>query len=241
VRVLLAWSGGKDSTLALAALREQPDVIVAGLLTSVTADYERISIHGVRRAILEAQADRLGLPLFEARLDAGSSNEDYDLAWWRGIESAREALGPLTHIAYGDLFLEDVRRYREDQAERLACTPVFPLWGLDTQALAETFVDAGYEAWITCVDTTQLDARFAGRRFDRLLLDELPPDVDPCGERGEFHTCVVAGPMFGPGIAVERGEVVRRDERFEYCDLLIEPGGAARNVAGDDRRVSGGP
>lgn len=220
VPVLLAWSGGKDSCLALAALRSDPAVQVLGLVTTVTPAYDRISIHGVRRTILHAQAAALQLPVFEAALAPTSSNAEYDAAWADAIQRTRECVGPVSHIAYGDLFLEDVRRFREDQGRRLGYTPIFPLWGQDTSRLAERFIQAGYVAYLTCVDTTQLAADFAGRRYDTALLAALPPAVDPCGERGEFHTCVVSGPLFTRPIPVAVGERVLRDGRFEYCDLL---------------------
>ncbi len=226
-RVLLAWSGGKDSTLALAALRADPAVRVVGLLTTVTRDYDRISIHGVRRSILHAQARALDLPVFEAALSPKSSNDAYEAAWAAALHAARESVGAVASVAYGDLFLEDVREFREAQGRRLEYTPVFPLWGQDTRVVAARFIEAGYEAYLTCVDTTQLSAAFAGRRFDSGLLAELPPAVDPCGERGEFHTCVVAGPLFRIPVPVGIGERVRRDERFEYCDLLPLSGGDA--------------
>jgi len=219
--ILLAWSSGKDSALALEALQAQPEFEVVGLLTAVSADYDRVSMHGVRRAILEAQASQLGLPLFQAPLSAHSSNEDYDAAWAAALQMARRALGSVQHIAYGDLFLEDVRQYREAQAVRLGYVPVFPLWRCDTADLARHFLATGHEAWVTCVDTSQLPAQFAGRRFDEQFLQDLPSAVDPCGERGEFHTCVVAGPCFRQRVEVVRGECVRRDGRFEYCDLLL--------------------
>ena len=136
------------------------------------------------------------------------------------LAARANAIGPVEHIAYGDLFLEDVRKFREEQSVRLDYLPLFPLWGRDTRALAREFVDAGYDAYLTCVDTQQLDASFAGRRYDARLLDELPASVDPCGERGEFHTCVVGGPIFAEAIAVTVGERTRRAERFEYCDLV---------------------
>ncbi|HKW01072.1 MAG TPA: hypothetical protein VJN96_14705 [Vicinamibacterales bacterium] len=218
--VLLAWSGGKDSTLALAELRRRPTHRVVGLLTTVTEAYDRISMHGVRRSILRAQAESIGLPVFEAVLPPDASNEIYDAAWADAIRRAREAIGPVEHLAYGDLFLEDVRRFREEQSVRLEYLPLFPLWGRDTTRLAREFVDAGYEAYLTCVDTQQLDASFAGRRYDARLLADLPASVDPCGERGEFHTCVVGGPIFMEPIAVAVGERTRRAERFEYCDLV---------------------
>jgi uncharacterized protein (TIGR00290 family) len=218
--VLLAWSGGKDSTLALAELRRRPTHRVVGLLTTVTEAYDRISMHGVRRSILRAQAASLELPVFEAVLPAEASNDIYDAAWANAIRRAHERLGPVEHLAYGDLFLEDVRKFREEQSARLDYLPIFPLWGRDTRALAREFVSAGYEAYLTCVDTQQLDASFAGRRYDASLLEQLPASVDPCGERGEFHTCVVGGPMFAEPIAVTVGERTRRAERFEYCDLI---------------------
>lgn len=218
--VLLAWSGGKDSSLALATLTADPGMQLVGLLTSVTPAYDRISIHGVRRAILYAQADSLGLPVFEAELAPGSSNEAYEAAWAAALTRARGQVGPVQHVAYGDLFLEDVRSFREAQSLRLDYTPLFPLWGLDTGKLAREFIAAGYEAYLTCVDTSQLGPDFAGRRFDASLLSDLPASVDPCGERGEFHTCVLGGPIFRIPIRAIPGERLRRDERFEYCDLI---------------------
>jgi uncharacterized protein (TIGR00290 family) len=158
--------------------------------------------------------------VFEAILPPEASNEVYEAAWAHAIQEAVATVGPVGAIAYGDLFLEEVRRFREDLARRAGYQPLFPLWGRDTRELADSFVRAGYEAYVTCVDTTQLDAGFAGRRYDRSFLDELPAGVDPAGERGEFHTCVVAGPEFRRPIRVRVGERVRRDERFEFCDLL---------------------
>lgn len=223
IPVLLAWSGGKDSSLALASLRADPAVEVVGLLTSVTPAYDRVSIHGVRRSILREQSAALGLPLFEAQLAPGATNDAYDTAWASALSQARAALGFVRHVAYGDLFLEDVRRFREEQAARLDFIPSFPLWGADTVRLAREFVEAGYEAYLTCVDTTQLAPEFSGRQFDAALLEDLPPTVDPCGERGEFHTCVVAGPIFPVSIPVMRGGRLRREDRFEYCDLVPGP------------------
>lgn len=215
--------------MALAALRADPGVRVIGLITAVTAGYDRISIHGIRRSILEAQTAALELPVFEATLTPQASNEDYKSAWAAALRRARAALGAVETIAFGDIFLEDVRHYREALGERLGHKSLFPLWGRDTRELAAEFVDAGYEAYLTCVDTTQLAPEFAGRRFDAPFLADLPATVDQCGERGEFHTCVVAGPLFREPIAVERGEIVRREARFEYCDLVpvapVSPGG----------------
>lgn len=216
----MAWSGGKDSTLALAALRADPAVRVVGLLTTVTEGYDRISIHGVRRSILHAQGHALELPVFEAKLTPAASNASYEQAWADALHTAREVLGTIECVAYGDLFLEDVRAFREDQGRRLGYSAAFPLWGQDTRMMADHFIAAGYEAYVTCVDTMQLSAEFAGRRFDNEMLAALPPAVDPCGERGEFHTCVVAGLLFHTSIPVRVGDRVRREDRFEYCDLL---------------------
>jgi uncharacterized protein (TIGR00290 family) len=223
IDVALAWSGGKDSALALAALRTDPLYRVTALLTTVTRDYDRISIHGVRRAVLEAQVTALGLPLIEASIPAGASNTDYEAAFALALRTAQEHRPGLRHIAFGDLFLADVRAYREVLLDALDWTGVFPLWGEDTAALAQQFIRGGYRAILTCVDTTQLGPEFAGRQFDATFLADLPETVDPCGERGEFHTCVYAGPLFAHPLPLVSGERLRRDERFEYCDVLLAP------------------
>ena len=223
IDVVLAWSGGKDSTLALAALRTDPRYRVIALLTTVTRDYDRISIHGVRRAVLEAQIAALGLPLIEASIPAGASNTDYEAGFALALRTAQEDWPGLRHIAFGDLFLADVRAYREVLLDALGWTGVFPLWGEDTAALAQQFIHGGYRAILTCVDTTQLGPEFAGRQFDATFLADLPETVDPCGERGEFHTCVYAGPLFTRPLPLITGERLRRDERFEYCDVLLAP------------------
>lgn len=218
--LLMAWSGGKDSALALARLRADPRWHVAGLLTTVTAEYERISIHGVRRAILQAQADRLGLPLIEARIPPQASNDLYEAAFAAALETARARTPGIDTIAYGDLYLADIRAYRERQLARCGWRGEFPLWGEDTASLARRFVTEGWRAILCCVDTRQLDASFCGREFDAALLDALPPSCDPCGENGEFHTCVYAGPLWPQPLALARGERVRREGRFEYVDLM---------------------
>jgi uncharacterized protein (TIGR00290 family) len=221
--VILAWSGGKDSTLALAQLRADPRYRVRALLTTVTREYDRISIHGVRRSVLEAQVGALGLPLIEASIPSGAANVDYEAAFALALGTAQERWPGLRHIAFGDLFLTDVRAYREALLASLGWTGVFPLWGDDTANLARRFVRDGYRAILTCVDTTQLAPEFAGREFDASFLADLPASVDPCGERGEFHTCVYAGPLFARPLPVIVGERVRRDTRFEYCDVLLGP------------------
>ncbi len=221
VPTALAWSGGKDSSLALAALQADPAVEVVALITTVTADYDRISMHGVRRSILEAQVAELGLLLVEATIPAAASNQIYEEAFGAALDTLRVVHPNLRRLAIGDLFLADVRAYRERLLARLGWEPVLPLWGRDTSQLAREFVDQGYRAIVTCVDTTQLGAEFCGREFDSALLADLPATVDPCGERGEFHTCVYDGPIFNRPLRPQRGERVRRDDRFEYCDLTL--------------------
>lgn len=226
--VILSWSGGKDSSLTLSALRAHPRFEVAALLTSVTRGYDRISIHGVRRELLVAQASAIGLPLVEIALEPGCSNLEYESAFLEGVTRAQEIIPQASHVAFGDLFLADVRAYRERLLARSTLAPLFPLWGTDTRALATQFIAEGFAARLVCVNTSQLAASFAGRAFDQVLLADLPPSVDPCGERGEFHTFVWKGPVFRNEIQIELGEVVLREERFAYCDLLPAAAGASQ-------------
>ena len=177
-------------------------------------------MHGVRRSLLEAQVNRLSLPLFEIELAANSSNDAYEAAFHSTLARIRRELPGVTHIAFGDLFLEDVRNYRERLLDGTGVDPLFPIWGEDTTKLARRFIADGFEARIVCVDTTQLDASFAGRIFDTQLLDDFPKAIDPCGERGEFHTFVSAGPIFSAPVENHVGETVLRDERFMFCDIL---------------------
>lgn len=218
--ILLAWSGGKDSALALERMTCDPRWRVEGLLTSVTSDYERISIHGVRRSILQAQADRSKLPLIEARMPAQASNAVYETSFAAALHVARTRNPDIATIAFGDLYLADVRAYRENLLARLGWHCEFPLWGEDTAQLARQFIARGYGATLCCVDTQQLDAQWCGREFDAALLDALPAACDPCGENGEFHTCVHATPMWAQPLDLVRGECVLRDGRFEYIDLV---------------------
>jgi uncharacterized protein (TIGR00290 family) len=229
-RVLVSWSGGKDSALALATLNQDPAVEVVGLLTSVTSQYDRVSIHGVRRALLTAQAESLGLPLTEISLAPDCSNAAYEAAFLAAIAEAKHVHSALDAIVFGDLFLADVRAYRERLLSGTGLAPRFPLWNEPTPELAMRCVRLGIEARVVCVDTTQLPASFAGRLFDASLLAELPPSVDPCGERGEFHTFVANGPGFAEPIPYTVGEIVRRDDRFVYCDLLPMRGAAVPSV-----------
>ena len=218
--ILLSWSGGKDSALAYAALTADPRIRVVGLLTSVTRGYDRVSIHGVRRSLLRAQAAALGLPLTEIVLDPDCSNEAYEAAFHTALAEARSRHPEVKAVAFGDLFLEDVRAYRERLLAATGLSPLFPIWGEPTPALAERCCDLEMDARLVCVDTTQLPAEFAGRSYDRQLLADLPAAVDPCGERGEFHTFVANAPGFAAPIPYTVGEVVRRGDRFVYCDLL---------------------
>jgi uncharacterized protein (TIGR00290 family) len=190
-KALLAWSSGKDSAWSLHVLRQQGAYEVVGLLTTINEAFDRVAMHAVRVELLRAQAAATGLPLWPVRIPWPCTNAQYDAVMDEEMRRARDE--GISAIAFGDLFLADIRRYREDRLRGSGLTPVFPLWGLPTDALAATMVSAGLRARLTCVDPKQIDARFAGRDFDAALLAELPPSVDPCGERGEFHTFAYAG------------------------------------------------
>jgi uncharacterized protein (TIGR00290 family) len=217
--IVLSWSGGKDSSLTLAALRDDPGYEVVALLTRVTRGYERVSIHGVRRELVQAQASSVGLPLFDFEIEPQCSKEAYEAEFLDGLARVRAAHPGARRIAFGDLFLAEVRAYRERLLRSTGFEPLFPLWGRNTAELAQEFIAAGFRATLVCVDTQQLATSFAGREFCRQLLVDLPASVDPCGERGEFHTFVSAGPVYSAPITVRAGEVVMRDERFAFCDL----------------------
>lgn len=218
--VVLAFSGGKDSSLTLHELRRDDRFEVARLVTTVTAGYDRISMHGVRRSLLHRQAASIGLPLTEVTIPPRASNEVYERAMGEAFVRFRK--DGIRRIAFGDLFLEDVRNYRLRQLEALGLECVFPLWGRPTAALARAFVDNGFRARIVCLDPAAVDPSFAGRAFDDAFLADLPESVDPCGENGEFHTFVFDGPIFRRPLAVSVGEVVERDG-FWFCDLLPTP------------------
>lgn len=215
--VILSFSGGKDSLLALARLSMDPDWQVVRLLTTLNERYQRIAMHGVRRSLLEEQARSLGLPLDLVFLPAHGGNTEYETALSHRLVEYRSV--GIYHVAFGDLFLEDVRRYRETHLAQVGMTGLFPLWGQPTNGLARRFIAEGYRATVVCVDTTQLDPSFAGREFDNHFLDTLPPTVDPCGERGEFHSFVYDGPPFNRPVPFQRGQTVLRDRRFQYCEL----------------------
>lgn len=220
-RILLSWSGGKDAAWALQVLRARGDVEVVGLLTTVTEGFERVAMQGIRVDVLRAQAEAAGLPVLEARMPQRSSNAVYEACFADALARAAGRWPGCRAIAFGDLFLADIRAYRQALCTRLGWTADFPLFGRDTAVLAADMHAGGLRANLCCVDTTQLDAAFAGRDFDPALLAALPDGVDPCGEHGEFHTCVRAGPMFGRPLDLVRGETVLRDGRFAYTDYSL--------------------
>jgi uncharacterized protein (TIGR00290 family) len=218
MRVLVSWSSGKDCAWSLHLLRQQPGIEIVGLLTTINAEFDRVAMHGTRRSVLEAQAAAAGLPLWAIPLPWPCSNEIYEErmaeACHRAIEENVDA------IAFGDLFLRDIRAYREKQLKDTGLEPLFPLWEIPTAELAQQMIAGGLRAKVVCVDSRQLDASFAGRDFDAELLRDLPAGVDPCGENGEFHSCVYDGPVFSRPIALEAGEAVNRDG-FVYSDFTI--------------------
>ena len=219
--VLLAWSGGKDAAWALHTLRRQPAIGVVGLLTTVTSGYERVAMHGIRRDVLHAQAAAAGLPLLESVIDPGDDNARYEAAFAASLAEAGNRWPGLSTVAFGDLALADVRAWREALCARHGWTIATPLFGTDTAALARQMVADGLRTRLCCIDTTRLDAGFAGRDFDEALLADLPPGCDPCGENGEFHTLVHAGPMFAAPLRLARGETVLREGRFAFTDYRL--------------------
>jgi uncharacterized protein (TIGR00290 family) len=229
MRTLLSWSTGKDSAWALHVLRQRTDVEVVGLVTTVNAAFDRVAMHGVRRALIEVQAEAAGLPLHILEIPYPCPNEEYERIM--GAFVVQQAAEGIEAMAFGDLFLEDIRRYREQKLAGTGIAPLFPLWGIETGALARTMIAGGLEAYVACVDPRKLPESFAGRRFDAALLADLPPGVDFCAENGEFHTFACAGPMFRSAIAVEVGETVIRDG-FVFCDLLPSPYSSVRGGSG---------
>jgi uncharacterized protein (TIGR00290 family) len=217
MRILLSWSSGKDSAWSLHILRRRTEYDVVGLLTTFNEVADRVAMHAVRRELVERQAAAVGLPLWAVPLPWPCSNEQYELLMAKTC--ARAVAEGIEGVAFGDLFLEDVRAYREKQLKDSGLQPVFPVWGLPTRALAEEMIASGTRAKLTCVDTGKLDRSFAGREFDGALLSALPKDVDPCGERGEFHSFVYAGPMLDAVVPVSVGETVVRDQ-FVFADLI---------------------
>ncbi len=217
-KAIMSWSGGKDSAMALYEVRRAGGWEIQGLLTTITRDYDRVCMHGVRTVLLEQQAAALGLPLDKIYLDANGSQEAYEAKMQTYLAGCRER--DIEAMIFGDLFLQDVRQYRERNLAQAGMEPVFPLWGQDTRALAGRFLHAGFQAIITCVDLQALTPEFAGRRYDREFLADLPPEADPCGERGEFHSFVYDGPLFRRPILFRTGHTVVRENRFTYVDLI---------------------
>jgi uncharacterized protein (TIGR00290 family) len=215
-KALLSWSSGKDSAFALHELRRAGELDIVGLVTTVTRTFDRVAMHAVRTALLRRQAEAAGLPLIVVEIPSPCPNETYEAAVGAALRAAKH--DGITHVAFGDLFLADIRRYREAQLAPLGLTPVFPLWLRETRALARDMIASGLSARLTCVDPRLLDRRFAGQVFDAALLAELPASVDPCGEHGEFHTFVTRGPMFAHPVDVQLGEIVERDG-FVFADL----------------------
>lgn len=220
MKILLSWSSGKDSAWALHVLRREHPGAVAGLLTTLNEAVDRVAMHAVRRDVLQAQADAAGLALQIARIPDPCPNEIYEARMREACANAVAA--GFTHVAFGDLFLADVRRYREERLAGTGLEPLFPLWDVPTPQLAQEMIDGGLRARLSCVDTRVLDASFAGREFDAATLADMPAGIDPCGERGEFHTCVYAGPMFDRALAITTGEMVTR-EPFTWRDFALAP------------------
>ncbi len=227
--ILLSWSGGKDAAWTLHTLRQRGDARVVGLLTTLTEGFDRVSMQGIRRDVLHAQADAAGLPVIEAWIPQRADNAVYETSFADALRRAQARWPGLSTLAFGDLFLADIRAWREALCARLGWSPLFPLFGSDTGALANAMIAGGLRATLCCVDTQQLDAAFSGRDFDASLLDALPASCDPCGENGEFHTLVQAGPMFAAPLPVARGETVLRDGRFAYTDFVLQPDSTGSN------------
>jgi uncharacterized protein (TIGR00290 family) len=217
-KVVLSWSGGKDSAMAAYQMLASQKYEIAALLTTVTEDFDRISMHGVRRELLERQADSLAIPLHKILIPKVCSNEIYEARMGEALDHFK-ALG-ISKIAFGDLFLADVKQYRDERLAQAGMTGLYPVWMRDTDELVRTFLALGFKAILACVDTHAIDASFAGREIDSDLLRDLPDSADPCGEYGEYHSFVYAGPIFKKSIACRAGERVLRDERFNYCDIV---------------------
>lgn len=217
-KALFTWSGGKDSAMALYELQKARGYEISALLTTVTEDYDRISMHGVQSILVEQQAESLGIPVEKVYITKESSNEEYEAKMRSKLTSYKNK--GISSVVFGDIFLEDLRKYREENLSKIGMRGIFPIWKRDTKELAYTFIDLGFKAVITCVDSEVLDKRFVGREFDTQFLSEIPSTADPCGENGEFHSFVYDGPIFRKKILHSRGEIVLRNNRFYYCELI---------------------
>ncbi len=215
--VVFSWSGGKDSAMALYEISKTGDYEIVALLTTVTEDYDRISMHGVRRVLLEQQAEALGLPLEKILISKNATNVEYESKLRAALEK-HKARG-VDAVVFGDIFLEDLKKYRQANLALLGMSGIFPIWKRDSKELAHAFIQIGFQAITTCVDGQMLDPKFVGRFFDDPFIAELPANVDPCGENGEFHSFAFNGPIYSRAIAFDKGEVVLRDQRYYYCDL----------------------
>ena len=217
-KIIFCWSGGKDSALALAKIKKEDKYQVASLLTTVTKDYNRISMHGVRKNLLLTQAKSLGLPLEIIEIAKNGSSKQYEQTMKKILIKYFKA--GIKKVAFGDIFLEDVRKYREKNLAKAGLKAIFPLWQKSTKHLANQFIKQGFKTIVTCVDTKSLDKSFAGRKFDKKFLNDLPAAVDYCGENGEFHSFVYDGPIFKSKVLFKKGKIVLRSKRFYYCDLI---------------------
>jgi len=216
--ILFSWSGGKDSSLALYEILITGEYEITALITTITSDYDRVSMHGLRTELLEEQTLSVDIPLQKALISKDASNDEYESAFNSLLLSYKEK--GIEKVVFGDLFLEDIKKYRENLLGKIGMECVFPLWKRDTAKLAQEFIQLGFKAITVCVDSEVLGEEFAGREFDKQFLNELPAEIDPCGENGEFHTFVYDGPIIENPIEHRLGEVVLRDERFYYCDIL---------------------
>jgi len=217
-KVIVSWSGGKDSALALYELHKNKNYEIVALLTTITRDYDRISMHGVRTILLEMQAQSLGIPLEKVFITKGATNEQYKRKMSEVMTKYLTA--GVSSVVFGDIFLEDLREYRQDNLSKIGAKAIFPLWKKDTAVLAHEFIESPFKAVISCIDSNHLDKTFIGIAFDEQFLSRLPSTVDPCGENGEFHSFVYDGPIFRQKISHTTGKVVLRENRFYYCDLL---------------------
>ncbi|MGB2693169.1 MAG: diphthine--ammonia ligase [Thermodesulfobacteriota bacterium] len=217
-QVLFSWSGGKDSSLALYEIQKSQDYDIVALITTITADYDRVSMHGLRTSLLEEQAEYLNIPLEKVFISKNASNDEYESKFNEALLRYKRA--GIRQVVFGDLFLEEIKKYREDLLQKVGMECLFPIWKQDTTKLAYEFIDLGFKAITVCVDSNVLGKEFAGREFNKEFLNNLPDGIDPCGENGEFHTFVYEGPIFNKSINKKLGDIVLRDERFFYCDIL---------------------
>lgn len=220
-KVILSWSGGKDSSLALYEILKRGQYEIESLLTTVTSDYDRVSMHGLRTSLLEQQSESLNIPLKKVFITKNASNDEYESNFNKAVLGFKQ--DGIKDVIFGDLYLEDIKKYREALLKKIDMECIFPIWKRDTRKLAHEFIDLGFKAITVCVDSNILGKEFVGREFDEQFLNDLPSNIDPCGENGEFHTFTYDGPIYENTIDYSLGEIVLRDERFYYCDILPRP------------------